>query len=387
MKKRILILSFFCFIMFINILKAQQVQVGADQIDEILKLTNNKKVGLVINHTSCQSNGKHLLDALIEQKVNIVKIFAPEHGIRGNADNGEEINNEIDKKTGLSILSLHGKHKKPTAEQVTDLDIMIYDMQDVGARFYTYISTMHYVMETCAENGKTCIVLDRPNPNDYIDGPVLKLKFSSFIGMHQIPILYGLTPGELAQMINGEGWLEGQRKCNLSVIKLKGWQHGQPYTLPIEPSPNLPNQQAVRLFPSLCFFEGTNISIGRGTPFPFQVIGGESNRFGDFTFTPKPSRGSKEPPLNGKKCYGTDLRNYPFEGGLTLHYLIDFYKKSPMKSQFFERIRHTDILAGTDELRLQIRKGMSEKQIRKLWQKDLDTYKTMRKKYVLYKEN
>nr|WP_255491188.1 DUF1343 domain-containing protein [Dysgonomonas sp. 520] len=353
-----------------------------------MPLIKNKRVALVVNQTSCLTNGTHLSDALLEKGISISKIFAPEHGFRGTAAAGEKIVDGKDPKTGLSVVSLYGKNYKPTKDQLNDVDIVIFDIQDVGARFYTYISTMHYVMEACAENGKKCIILDRPNPNDHIDGPVLNTRFSSFVGKHPIPVLHGLTVGELATMINGEGWLTGKINCDLEIVKVTGWKHGQAYSLPIAPSPNLPNDQAIRLYPSLCFFEATQVSVGRGTNFPFEVAGYPNPKFGKFKFTPKASTaGGSNPLQKGKLCYGIDLRKESTDGSLTLKYIIDFYKKSDSGGKFFSSPQFMDKLAGTDKLRLQILQGKNEKTIRASWATDLEEYKRMRNKYLLYFDN
>ncbi|GAB6011681.1 exo-beta-N-acetylmuramidase NamZ family protein [Viscerimonas tarda] len=364
------------------------LKVGADRLEVLLPLLKDKKVALVINQTSCLSNGVHLLDTLWANGVSITRIFAPEHGFRGDAGAGETIVDGKDRETGISILSLYGNNKKPARSQLSDVDVVVFDIQDVGARFYTYISTMHYVMEACAENGKECIVLDRPNPNDYIDGPVLDPQYKSFVGMHPIPALHGLTVGELAQMINGEKWLKNRVTCRLTVISVTGWTHGKSFYPPIKPSPNLPTDQSVMLYPSLCFFEATTISIGRGTHFPFQVIGFPNPKFGSFTFTPESLPGFDRNPLQkGKLCYGIDLREAKVERGLSLKYLIDFYKKAGRTPSFFKSPDFMDKLAGTNKLREQIIKGMDEKTIRATWKKDLNNYKTMRKKYLLYPDN
>lgn len=371
------------------VLAFNNIKVGADQPEKYLSLINNKRVALVINHTSCRTNGAHLLDVLVSDGVNVTKIFAPEHGFRGNADAGEKIVNGKDVRTGLPVVSLYGKTKRPTPEMLADVDIVIFDIQDVGARFYTYISTMHYVMEACAENNKPLIILDRPNPNDYIDGPVLKLPYKSFVGMHPIPVLHGLTVGELAQMINGEGWLRSSGKCDLTVIQVEGWKHRQKYSLPIKPSPNLPNDQAIRLYPSLCFFEATNVSVGRGTYYPFQVIGYPDSRFGAFTFTPVSLEGFDKNPLQKDKlCYGIDLRNVKLSSGdgLSLEYLIQFYKISGQGARFFKSPKFMNMLAGSAQLQKQILSGMSESAIRKTWEKDISQYMKIRRKYLLYSD-
>lgn len=367
---------------------SQSLRLGADRMEVIVPLLKDKRVGLVVNQTSVLSDGHtHLLDTLLATGIQVIKVFAPEHGFRGVADAGEEVSDSKDIRTGIPIISIYGKNKKPSAAQLADLDVVVFDIQDVGARFFTYISTMHYVMEACAESSKTFIVLDRPNPNDFIDGPVLEKNQRSFVGMHPIPVLHGLTVGELARMINGEGWLAcAPDTCALTIVELENWKHGDPYWLPVKPSPNLPNDQAVRLYPSLCFFEATNISIGRGTYFPFQVIGYPDKKYGDFTFTPVSLEGfDKNPVQKDKTCYGVDLTGYPFEGGLTLRFFLDFYEKSDgEKAFFFSRPQWFDLLAGTKKLRWQIVKGMKEEEIRATWKEKLDEYKEMRKKYILY---
>jgi uncharacterized protein YbbC (DUF1343 family) len=360
---------------------------GAEQTDRIKDLVKNRQVGLIMNQTSRLPDGTHLLDTLLKGGLHIRKIFAPEHGFRGTDDAGAEINAGVDSKTGIPIVSLYGKNHKPTAKQLADIEVLIFDIQDVGARFYTYISTMHYAMEACAKANRDFIVLDRPNPNDYVDGPVRRQGFSSFVGVDPVPVLHGLTVGELARMINGEGWLStGKNSCRLHVVPLKNWRHGQPYSLPVKPSPNLPNDQSVRFYPSLCFFEGTNISVGRGTLFPFQLLGNPDKKYGPFTFVPRAINGMDTNPVyKGKTCYGEDLRDEPFDGGLSLRFVIRFFEKSGHnEKEFFSRAGWFDLLAGTDSLRKQIVKGLSEKEIRASWETDLDTYKQIRKKYLLY---
>lgn len=368
-----------------------EVVVGAERMDEVSRLLEGKRVGLVINQTSILENHgrQHILDVLVERGIDVRKIFAPEHGFRGTADAGEEVDDSKDLRTGIPIFSIYGKQKKPAAAQLADVDAVVFDIQDVGARFFTYISTLHYVMEACAENGKELIVLDRPNPNDFVDGPVRREEFKSFVGMDPIPILYGLTTGELARMINGEGWLLGTPDtCRLQVVEILNWKHGDPYWLPVKPSPNLPNDQAVRLYPSLCLFEATPFSVGRGTYFPFQVIGYPDEKFGDYTFTPSSMPGFDTNPVQkDKKCHGTNLQEYPFEGGLTLRFILDFYKRCGADAKFFfSRPKWFDTLAGTDELRKQITGGMSEEEIRATWQDGLDKYKATRKKYLIYED-
>jgi len=363
--------------------KDKSLQLGAERTNLYLEEIKNKNVGLLVNHTSI-IDSVHLVDFLIGQGVNVARIFAPEHGFRGTADAGELVKDNIDPKTGIPVVSLYGKNKKPTPDQLAELDIIIFDIQDVGVRFYTYISSMHYMMEACAENGVKMMVFDRPNPNgNIIDGPLLNPEYQSFVGMHPIPVVHGLTVGELAKMINGESWLEGGLTCNLTVIPMLNYQHSDEYILPVKPSPNLPNQQAVKLYPSLCFFEGTKMSIGRGTYFPFQVIGYPDSTFGKFTFTPISIDGmAKNPKYQDQTCYGVDLRNAPYPSRLDLSYVIDFYKKWKDEDDFFTK--YFDTLAGTDELSNQIEQGKTEDEIRASWQNDLEKYKIMREKYLLY---
>lgn len=356
---------------------------GAMQLDVLLPMLTSKKVGIVVNHTSLVGK-THLADTLLKRNVNLIKIYAPEHGFRGTADAGEEIKDGVDSKTNLPVVSLYGSNKKPTAEQLADIDVVIFDIQDVGVRFYTYISTLHYVMEACAENNKKLIVLDRPNPNGhYVDGPILEKEFKSFVGMHPIPIVHGMTIGELARMINGEDWLEGNKTCDLEVIPVKNWKHADPFSLPVKPSPNLPNDQAIALYPSTCLFEGTVISLGRGTQMPFQIIGHPDLKNMPFQFTPVSIDGmSKNPPLENKVCHGLDLREVKVKPQLDLSYLISFYRAFPDKDKFFNN--YFEKLAGTEKLREQIRQGLDEAQIRESWRIDLEKFKELRKKYLLY---
>lgn len=359
---------------------------GADRPEVYLPFIKDKKVGLVVNQTSIltQRENLHLVDFLLKEGIKVQKVFVPEHGFRGDADAGEVVKNDTDKETGLPLISLYGNNKKPSEGSLSDVDLIIFDLQDVGLRFYTYISTLHYVMEACAEAGKPLLILDRPNPNgDYIDGPILRKEFGSFVGMHPIPVVHGLTVGELAQMINGEGWLNNNITADIKVIKTANWDHRMTYSLPIKPSPNLPNDLSIRLYPSLCFFEGTDISVGRGTYFPFQVYGAPDKKYGDFTFTPKSIHGmSKNPPHEDRVCYGRDLREEPLSHRFTLEYLLEMYKKSNRGAAFFNGF--FDRLAGTDQLRKDILAGKTEAQIRDAWQKDLEGYKLMREKYLIY---
>ena len=369
-----------------------QVKNGADRLEELLPLLENKRISLVVNQTSLVQN-VHLLDTLYNKGVHITQVFAPEHGFRGDADAGEFIKNGKDYRTQVPIISLYGKNKKPQPSQLQQTDIMIFDIQDVGARFYTYISTMFYVMQACAENNKELIILDRPNPCDYVDGPVLDMKYKSFVGMLPIPVLHGCTIGELAQMINGEGWLGNNLQCPLKVITIEDWKHGQPYSLPVKPSPNLPNDQAIALYPSLCPFEGTSVSVGRGTDFPFQIIGSPTTKNLKFRFMPHPMKGSDKHPLHQDTyCYGLNLsseKNIP--KGFSLQYVIQFYNyfqnlTKHAEKEFFTRPHWFDLLMGTNQVRLDILKNKTEEQIRSAWQKKLNQYKEIRKKYLLYED-
>ena len=318
---------FLCCLLFtFNAVTAQKVITGAEQMDHLLPILKGKRVALVVNQTS-RVGETHLLDTLLAAHIQIKKVFAPEHGFRGDADAGETIKNGKDTRTGVPILSLYGKNKKPAAAQLQDIDLIVFDIQDVGARFYTYISTMQYIMEACAENRKQLVITDRPNPCDYVDGPVRQKNQKSFVGMHPIPILHGCTVGELAQMINGEGWLSNGKKCALTVIPVEGWKHGQPYSLPVKPSPNLPNDQAIALYPSLCPFEGTAISVGRGTLYPFQVIGSPDIRISSFSFRPEALEGfDKNPMYKNQYCYGNNLRHITAPKGFSLKYIITYYQ-------------------------------------------------------------
>lgn len=381
------------FIYWLAVLQATaQVKNGADRLEELFPLLENKRISLVVNQTSLVQN-VHLLDTLYNKGVHITQVFAPEHGFRGDADAGEFIKNGKDYRTQVPIISLYGKNKKPQPPQLQHTDIVIFDIQDVGARFYTYISTMFYVMQACAENNKELIILDRPNPCDYVDGPVLDMKYKSFVGMLPIPVLHGCTIGELAQMINGEGWLGNNLQCPLKVITIEDWKHGQPYSLPVKPSPNLPNDQAIALYPSLCPFEGTSVSVGRGTDFPFQIIGSPTTKNLKFRFMPHPMKGSDKHPLHQDTyCYGLNLsseKNIP--KGFSLQYVIQFYNyfqnlTKHAEKEFFTRPHWFDLLMGTNQVRLDILKDKSEEQIRSAWQKKLNQYKEIRKKYLLYED-
>ncbi len=361
---------------------AQKIRVGAEDMLNLLELVKEMKVGIVANQTS-MIGATHLVDSLLTSDVNILKVFSPEHGFRGDADAGEKVNSSVDEKTGLSLVSLYGKNKKPNEAQLSGIEVMIFDLQDVGVRFYTYISTLHYVMEACAELGIPVIVLDRPNPNaHYIDGPLLEPAQKSFIGMHPVPVVYGMTIGEYAQMINGEKWISSY--CDLTVVPCEGYTHDTPYSLPVAPSPNLRTDNAIAWYPSLCFFEGTIVSVGRGTESPFEVIGHPTYTKGEFTFTPKSSYGAKDPVLKGQLCKGIDFRDSIAPNQLSLAPLIDFYKEIGSKSTFFLKNNFFHLLAGNTTLRKRIEQGWTEEQIRAEWQEGLEQFKLVRAKYLLY---
>lgn len=370
----------------------QTVLPGADQTGLYIGYLKNKSIGMVINQTSVIGpNHVPSLDSLVKLGVHVVKIFGPEHGFRGTASNGATVNDTVDPKTGIPAISLYGKHYKPTPDDLKGLDLVIFDIQDVGTRFYTYLSTLHYVMESCAENHVELMILDRPNPNgNYVDGPVLDTAYRSFVGLDVIPIVHGMTFGEYAQMLNGEGWLKGHVQCKLKIIKVANYSHATAYVPPVNPSPNLNTYNSIILYPSLCLFEGTTLSLGRGTLFPFQVLGHPlfKGKF-SFYFTPESIPGmSEDPPQKGKTCYGIDMRNYDPEsirnkGKIDILWLMKLYKDFPDKEHFFNN--YFTKLAGNTELRKQIEEGKSEVEIRKSWEPALNNFKTIRKKYLLYK--
>lgn len=378
-----------------------EIITGAENTKAYLPLLKGKKVGIVSNQTGIIKYTKHgtvqngkgewrgvpenhsIVDFLLEREIDIRKIYAPEHGFRGTADAGELIKDGKDPKTGLPVISLYGDNKKPKAEQLAGIDILVFDLQDVGARFYTYISTLHYIMEACAENNIPLVILDRPNPNGgIVDGPILEKEHASFIGMHQIPVLHGMTIGEYGQMINGEKWLKNGVKCKLTVIPCLNYKRDMFYSLPVKPSPNLPNDQAINLYASLCFFEGTNVSLGRGTNKQFQIYGSPDLPKTGFSFTPNPNEGAKDPPLKGKLCYGEDLSSAPKVTQLELKWLIKAYNETADKSKFF--IPFFTKLAGTKKLQQQIEAGIPEAEIRKSWEKGLSDFKKIRKLYEIY---
>jgi uncharacterized protein YbbC (DUF1343 family) len=365
------------------------LKVGADRTSEYLPLLKGKSIAVVANQSSLITH-THLVDSLISLNITVKKVFCPEHGFRGLVDAGEKVTTEKDVKTGLSIISLYGKNKKPSAADLSEVDIVIFDIQDVGVRFYTYLSTLHYVMEACAENGKQLIVLDRPNPNGYyIDGPVLEDTYRSFLGLHPVPIVYGMTIGEYAQMINGESWLKAGVKCKLKVINISGYNHKDLFELPVRPSPNLPNMASVYLYPSLGLFEGTVISIGRGTDLPFQVIGSPALTKGNYTFTPQSKSGAMEPKYKGQVCSGHNLSEFGTEymkdtKKIYLFWLIGTYLNTPEKEKFFDE--NFNFHAGNATLQKQIKEGISEDAIRKSWEPGIAKFKLVRKKYLLYSD-
>lgn len=364
-----------------------QVKCGADKIEEIIDITANKRVALIVNQTSVTECGTHLVDTLIAQGVTVNTIFAPEHGFRGTADAGESVKDGVDTKSGVKIISLYGKNKKPSAEQLADIDLIIFDIQDVGARFYTYISTMYYAMQSASENNKEFLVLDRPNPNDYVDGAMLDMNLKSFVGTLPLPTMHGLTVGELALMIKGENWGE-TKSLNLKVIGVDNWQHGEKYELKIKPSPNLPNAQSIALYPSLCLFEATTISVGRGTYNPFQMIGAPDKNLGEFTFIPISLEGfDKNPLYKGVVCYGIDLREEADPKGFTLKYLIEMYKNSSNKEKFFNSNNFFELLSGDAQLRSDIKNGKTEQEIKNRWKSELERYKKLRLIYLIYPDN
>lgn len=367
------------------------IVVGAERAQKYLPQLRAKRVGLVVNQTSVVASG-HVVDFLLSKKVDIKKIFAPEHGFRGKEDAGAKISNEIDSKTGIPIVSIYGKKHGPDSSDVADIDILVFDIQDVGVRFYTYISTLQYVMEICAALKKPLIVLDRPNPNaHYVDGALLDPSLKSFVGMQPVPVVYGMTIGEYALMLNGEKWLTNELKCNLQVIACQKYTHQTMFELPVKPSPNLPNLRSVLLYPSICYFEGTDFSLGRGTAKQFQIYGSPLATDGDFTFTPQPNEGASKPFQVGKLCRGHDLSNQAAkkifaEKQINLKYLTEAYHYFPQKDSFFLKGNFFDKLAGTYQLREQLKKGKYIAEIRNSWKVDLERFKAIRKKYLLYKD-
>ncbi|MCP9201187.1 DUF1343 domain-containing protein [Gramella sp. GC03-9] len=366
-----------------------EIILGANRTEDYLPQLKGKKVGFVGNQTSIIKTGNntytHLVDSLLGRNIQIKKVFAPEHGFRGTADAGEKIKDGVDTKTGLPVFSLYGDNKKPSSEVLKDLDILVFDIQDVGARFYTYISTLHYIMEACAENNIPLMVLDRPNPNgSYIDGPILEKEFTSFVGMHPVPVVHGMTIAEYARMINGEGWLKDGQQCELQVIQMENYDHSKAYSLAVKPSPNLPNDQSINLYPSLCFFEGTNVNAGRGTDHQFQVFGSPylDQEYFDYSYTPESKAGATSPKHLGKKCYGRNLTNTEELNSLNLEWLIEAYQNTSKKDEFFNSFFTK--LAGTKKLQEQIESGMNPEEIKASWKDGLAKYAETRNKYLLY---
>ena len=364
------------------------ITVGAERMDLLLPTLQGKRVALMVNQSSLVgSTGTHLVDTLLSQGINIVRLFVPEHGLRGKVDAGKNVRSGVDEKTGLPVVSLYGQRKRPTPEMLADIDLLVFDLQDVGTRFYTYISSMHYLMEACAEEGKTFVVCDRPNPNDFIDGPILEPDCRSFIGVDPLPVAHGMTVGELALMIDGERWLRGGNTCHVKVIPMAGWSHGDPYELPVRPSPNLPNSRSIELYPSLCFFEATIMSVGRGTSKPFQAIGYPDKRFGSIVYTPQIKIGEDSNPRHkGRLCYGTDYTSVSLpKRQIALGPLLDYYRKADsLGLQLINQRQLFDLLAGTKKLRQQLSSGLSEEEIRASWQAGLKDFQAKRARYLLY---
>ena len=364
------------------------VTVGAERMELLLPTLQGKRVALMVNQSSLVgSTGTHLVDTLLSQGINIVRLFVPEHGLRGKVDAGKNVRSGMDEKTGLPVVSLYGQRKRPTPEMLADIDLLVFDLQEVGTRFYTYISSMHYLMEACAEEGKTFVVCDRPNPNDFIDGPILEPDCRSFIGVDPLPVAHGMTIGELALMIDGERWLRGGNTCHVKVIPMDGWSHGDPYELPVRPSPNLPNSRSIELYPSLCFFEATIMSVGRGTSKPFQAIGYPDKRFGNIVYTPQIKLGEDSNPRHkGKLCYGTDYTSVSLpKRQIALGPLLDYYRKADsLGLQLINQRQLFDLLAGTKKLRQQLSSGLSEDEIRASWQAGLKAFQAKRARYLLY---
>jgi uncharacterized protein YbbC (DUF1343 family) len=367
----------------------ERIIVGAEKTNEILELIQGRSVAIVANQTS-RVGEAHLVDTLLALSVDVKAVFSPEHGFRGDADAGEKVDSKKDKRTGLPLISLYGSNKKPTTSQLEGIDVVIFDIQDVGARFYTYISTLHYVMEACAETNKNVIILDRPNPNGQsIDGPIRKAGFESFVGMHPIPIVHGMTIGEYGKMIKGEKWLKNEIVCKLDVVTCDNYTHDSTYSLPIAPSPNLRSDQSIALYPSLCLFEGTIMSVGRGTEIPFEIFGHpDLIRYPDkynFEFIPKSGYGSKHPKLEGEKCFGKDLSSANMRNGeLNLQWILETYEDMNRSDYFITKNGWFDLLAGTDELRKQIEKGFTESEIRASWKEGLNAFRLTRVKYLIY---
>jgi len=382
-KMTLLLCLIFSFLFSVNAQERNQIIVGANQLENYLPFLEEKRVAIVANQTSMVGD-VHLVDTLLYSGVVVVKAFAPEHGFRGKTDAGAKVNDEIDQKTGIPIISLYGKHKKPSKADLSGVDLVIFDIQDVGARFYTYISTLHYVMEACAENNIPLLVLDRPNPNGhYVDGPILDTAFRSFVGMHPVPVVHGMTVAEYAQMINGEYWLQDSVQCDLSWVSCHNYSHDNSYDLPVKPSPNLPNAQSIAWYPSLCFFEGTDVSVGRGTQKQFQIVGSPYLNEVSIQFTPISSDGARYPKHENKLCFGWDLSSQKAPKGIHLDYILDAHKEyQEVDRVFFNSF--FDKLAGGETLRIQIESGWTSLQIKETWKYGLDSFKIIRNKYLIY---
>ncbi len=374
-----------------TVMQAQTIKTGAESLDEYLPLLKGKRVAVLSNQTGIIGN-THIVDSLVSLKVNIVAIMSPEHGFRGDADAGEHVSSSVDKKTGIPIKSLYdGEIGKASAQLMKDIDILLFDLQDVGVRFYTYVTTMTRMMETCAENGKKMIILDRPNPlGFYVDGPILDMKYKSGVGWLPIPTVHGMTFGELAGMINGEKWLTNGIQCDVTVIKCKNYTHASMYTLPVKPSPNLPDMRSIYLYPSTCYFEATPVSLGRGTDHPFQMYGHPNMKGYDFKFTPRSIPGAKTPPQLNRECYGVDLTKQPSieeinKKGINLEYVIDAYRNLNLDDFFFRSF--FELLTGRDYVRKMIKAGKSADEIKAMWAGDVAKFKEQRKPYLLYPEH
>ncbi len=391
MKTTVITSLLFCITLCTNAQKTNnsRIAVGAEQTSEYFPILKNKKIAVFSNHTGMIGN-KHTVDVLIENKLNVVAIFSPEHGFRGDADAGEHVSSSVDSKTGVPILSLYdGKAGRPSEESMRKFDVLLVDIQDVGLRFYTYYISMVKLMDACAEYNRKMIILDRPNPNGhYVDGPILDMKYKSGVGWLPIPVVHGMTLGELALMVNGEKWLPASKECDVTVIKCKNYTHHSLYQLPVAPSPNLPNMKAIYLYPSTCYFEATPVSLGRGTSLPFQIYGHPNMRGYDYAFTPKSVPGAKNPPQLDKLCYGKDLSGLSdkeiWEKGVDLSYVIDAYTNLNMGEHFFRPF--FELLIGTDYVRKMIIQGKSADEIKAMWKDDVEKFKVQRKPYLLYAE-
>ena len=391
MKATVITSLLFCITLCTNAQKTNnsRIAVGAEQTSEYFPILKNKKIAVFSNHTGMIGN-KHTVDVLLENKLNVVAIFSPEHGFRGDADAGEHVSSSVDSKTGVPILSLYdGKAGKPSEESMRKFDVLLVDIQDVGLRFYTYYISMVKLMDACAEYNRKMIILDRPNPNGhYVDGPILDMKYKSGVGWLPIPVVHGMTLGELALMVNGEKWLPASKECDVTVIKCKNYTHHSLYQLPVAPSPNLPNMKAIYLYPSTCYFEATPVSLGRGTSLPFQIYGHPNMRGYDYSFTPKSVPGAKNPPQLDKLCYGKDLSGLSdkeiWEKGVDLSYVIDAYTNLNMGEHFFRPF--FELLIGTDYVRKMIIQGKSADEIKAMWKDDVEKFKVQRKPYLLYAE-